>query len=194
MSTTSTGFTIHDLETVPYAARPALEQQAKAFGTVLSLHGILAESAPALETYNAAYAAFAQSSFTPAEQQFIYLAINRVNECEYCMAGHSVLAKNEGVDADTIEALREGTEIPDARQAALRDFVTAVVDQKGHVPLQQVQAFLDAGFTRQNVLDVVLAVATKVISSYTNHLSATPNEAFMKNTVWTAPSRRIEAA
>ncbi|MDW3223000.1 MAG: carboxymuconolactone decarboxylase family protein [Paracoccaceae bacterium] len=96
----------------------------------MNLHGILAESVTAPETHNAA---FAKSSVTPAEQQIIFLAINRVNECGYGISGHSLLAQNAGVDAPAVEGSRESTAIPDTQIAALRDFVTAVVDQKGHV-------------------------------------------------------------
>ena len=54
-------------------------------------------------------------------------------------------------------------------------------------------AFLGAGFTKRNVLEVVLVVATKTISNYVNHIAHTPNDAFMADTAWTAPSRRSAA-
>jgi hypothetical protein len=40
----------------------------------------------------------------------------------------------------------------------------------------------------------VLAVATKTISNYTNHITHTPNDTFMAATAWTAPHRRAAGA
>ena len=194
MATTSTGFTLHTAETAPGASADILRNVEAAWRFVPNLHAVLAEAPAALEAYSAIFSMFERTSFTPAERQVIYLAINRVNECEYCMAGHSVLAKAAGVDAETIEGLREGHSLNDGRLQALRSFVQSVVRERGHLPRGEVQAFLDAGFTRQQVLEVVLGVAIKTISNYANHLSDTPNDAFMANTAWTAPSRRGAAA
>jgi hypothetical protein len=56
--------------------------------------------------------------------------------------------------------------------------------------------FLEAGFTRANVLDVVTVIATKTISNYTNHLTHTPKEAFMADAAlaWCAPPANRAAA
>jgi alkylhydroperoxidase family enzyme len=44
-----------------------------------------------------------------------------------------------------------------------------------------VQAFLDAGFSKRQILEVVLGVSQKVMSNYTNHLANTPvDTAFAK--------------
>ena len=88
----------------------------------------------------------------------------------------------------TIAALRAGTAIPDAKLEALHTFAGAVVRQRGHVDDAGIQAFLDAGYTRQNVLEVVLVVATKVMSNYTNHLTGTALDGFMKGNEWTRPA------
>ena len=93
-----------------------------------------------------------------------------------------------------IGALRENQPVADSRIQALRSFVQNVVQSRGKVGDRAVDAFLAAGFTQRNVLEVVLIVATKTISNYTNHLTHTPNDAFMANTTWTAPSRRTQAA
>ena len=46
-----------------------------------------------------------------------------------------------------------------------------VVAQRGRVGDAALEAFVAAGFTRANVLEVVTAVATKTISNYTNHIT-----------------------
>ena len=189
-----TAFTLHDTTTAPEASRAKLAEIEKGWGFIPNLHRTLAESSETLEAYNRLFEAFNRSSFTPVERHVAYLAIIYVNECEYCMAGHSVLAKMAKVPAAVIDALRENRPLDDPRLEALRRFAAAVTAKRGFVGDKAVDAFIEAGFTKQNVLEVVLAVATKTISNYTNHLTHTPNDVFMKDTAWTAPSRRAAVA
>lgn len=53
---------------------------------------------------------------------------------------------------------------------------------------EQQVAFPAAGHTRRNVLEVVLGVATKVMSNYTNHLVDTQLDKFMVGNEWTKPA------
>lgn len=187
-------FTLHTPDTAPGAAGAQLAGIEKAWKFIPNLHRTLAESPELLAGYDMLFGLVGKTSFTPAEQQIAFLAVNYENECEYCMAGHSVLAAGAKVPGDVIQALRENEMVADARIQALRSFVQAMVRLRGKVGDEVLSAFLDAGFTQRNVLEVVLIVATKTISNYTNHITHTPNDAFMANTTWTAPSRRARAA
>lgn len=194
MTTTEKNFPLHEIDTAPDAANPILESAQEGFGMVPNLHKVLAEAPAALEGYATLWNIFDQSSFTPAERQIVYLTSNYENECRYCMAGHSVLAKAAGVSEDAIEAIREGDPIADAKLEALRAFTSKVVVNRGWVSESDVEVFLKAGFTRQQVLEVILGVAVKVISNYTNHVAETPLDGFMADTAWTPPSKRDRAA
>jgi uncharacterized peroxidase-related enzyme len=188
-----TDFTLHTAQTALPEAAAKLAQIEKAWQFVPNLHRILAESPETLEGYDILFGLVGKSTLTPAEQQVVFLTVNYENECEYCMAGHSVLAKMAKVPADAIAALRENAKLADARLEALHTFAKAVVRERGRVGDAAVAAFLGAGFTKRNVLEVVLVVATKTISNYVNHIAHTPNDAFMADTAWTAPSRRAAA-
>lgn len=177
-------FTIHTTETAPEASRPILEGAAKAYGFLPNLLGAFAESPAALEGYLALSAIVDKSSFTGAEVQVAVLAASRVNECNYCMAAHSTAAAMKGVDDAVIEALRDGTPIADARLEALRRFTEVVIEKRGFADDDDVQAFLAAGFNRQNILDVVLIVSMKTLSNYTNHLAKPPVDAAFQPRAW----------
>jgi alkylhydroperoxidase family enzyme len=57
-----------------------------------------------------------------------------------------------------------------------------MVQGRGRVAEQEVDAFLAAGFSRAQVLEVVLGVGLKTLSNYTNHLAQTPvDAAFQKH-------------
>lgn len=191
-----TKFTVHTEASAPEAAKPRLAEVKKARGFIPALHGTLAESPIALDAHDTLLGVVAKSSFTPAEQQAAYLAVNVLNECEYCTAGHTYLARAAKLDEAAIQALRNSQPIADARLEALRGFTESVVRERGFVGDAAVDAFLAAGFTRENVLGVVTIVATKTISNYVNHTTHTPKESFMDDPslAWTAPRHRQMAA
>ena len=124
----------------------------------------------------------------------VTLAISYENECAYCMAGHSVLARQAGVAPEVVEAIREGQVIADPRLEALRRLAAAMTTERGHVGAAAVERFLAAGFTKQQVLEVILAIAAKTLSNYTNHVAGTPLDPFMAATAWTHPASRADAA
>ena len=189
---TSKGFPIHTEESAPEGSAETLALSKAEYGAVPNLHAILAEAPVALAAYRQLWTLMAQGGFSPAEAQVIYLSANYENECRYCMAGHSVLAAHAGLTEDQIGALRGGAPLDDARLEALRRFTARVVSSRGWVQEDETTAFLEAGFTRAQVLEVVVGVATKVISNYANHLTDTPLDPFMADTVWESP--RADAA
>ena len=137
----------------------------------------------------------AQSTLSPVEQQAAYQAVNVFHGCEYCTMGHTYLSRAAGMDEETVQALRADRAPADARLAALWTFARAVVESRGRAGDAAVDAFIAAGFTRANVLEVVTVVATKTISNYTNHLTHTLKEDFMTDPAlaWTAPKVSIAA-
>lgn len=188
-------FTQHTPEAAPEASKAALDGTKKAFGFVPNLQTFMAESSALLNSYSAVWDIFAkQTSFSPVEQQVVLLTVNYENNCHYCMAGHSTLAKMVKMDDATLHALREGTPIPDSKLQTLREFTRKVVVERGFVKDTDIEAFLAAGYTKANVFDVITGVALKVMSNYTNHITHTPMDDFMKANAWTHPNRRTNAA
>ncbi|AQQ28182.1 MULTISPECIES: carboxymuconolactone decarboxylase family protein [Burkholderia] len=180
-------FPTYTIDNAPAASKASLEDTKRAFGFVPNLQAHMAESPALLAGYSALWDLFSKSTLTPHEQQVVYLTSNFENDCHYCMAGHSTLAKMIKMDAGVIASLRAGTPLPDAKLEALHRFTTLMVRERGFVPDADVDAFLAAGYTRQNVLEVILGVATKVMSNYTNHIVHTELDGFMAGNEWTKP-------
>lgn len=188
-----THYSIHTIETAPEAAKPLLAAVKKGWGFIPKLQGTLVESALALEAYDTLFnLVAAKASLTPAEQQIVYQAINVYHGCEYCTAGHTFLSRKSGVAEDVIQAIRNRTPIADPRLEALRRFAEVVAQSRGFAGDAAVDAFIAAGFTKAQVLEVVTIIATKVMSNYTNHLTHTPLEDFMQDPSlrWTDPLGR----
>jgi uncharacterized peroxidase-related enzyme len=181
-------FKVHTVETAPDASKPLLEESQKSFNFIPNLHGVLAESPQALEAYNALAAQFSATSLSTVEKNVVWMAINVENRCLYCVPAHTGIAKMQGVDAATVEALRNATPLADKKLETLREFTLKVVRQHGVVGESDVAAFLSAGFTQQNILDVIVGVAHKTISNYVNHFAQTPVDAAFAGEAWTPPA------
>jgi alkylhydroperoxidase family enzyme len=84
-----------------------------------------------------------------------------------------------GMEDETLRALRKGRDLTDPHLEALRRFTTVVQESRGEPSRDEIKAFLAQGFTRAQVLEVLVGVAMKTLSNYTNHLANTPlDEAF----------------
>ena len=172
-------FKLHDVDSAPEGAKPLLQGSQKSFGMIPNLHAVLAASPQALEAYQTLTRLFLETSLSTNEKHVLWLTINVANQCHYCVPAHTGLAKQDGVPDEIIQALRDNKELPDVRLNALRTFVLKVVDKRGEVSEADVEAFLQAGFDQRNVLDVILGVAHKTLSNYSNHITQTPvDEAF----------------
>lgn len=179
-----TDFTVHTVDSAPEASRETLQQVAKSYGFLPNLIGIMAEAPALAQAYVSVAGAFASSSFSPTEQQIVLIAASRVNGCEYCVSAHSTVAKMSQVPADVIEGLRSGAPLADSKLEALRSFATAVVESRGWPTEEQVEAFLAAGYDRQNLLEVVLGIGLKTLSNYTNHITDTPLDSQFQGFAW----------
>lgn len=183
-----TDFPVHTAETAPEGSRATLAAVKGAFGFVPNLQANMATSPELLAGYSALWDLFSKTTLSPTEQQVVYLTANFENECHYCMAGHTMLSKMQGIDEAVVRSVRDGVPIPDAKLEALRVFTGRVVRERGFAGDAAVDAFIAAGYTRQNVLEVVLGAGTKLLSNYTNHIVHAELDPFMKGAEWTKPS------
>lgn len=88
------------------------------------------------------------------------------------------------VSDEISDALRNTTPLPNARLEALRTYTLAMVRQRGEVDDATLQAFINAGFERRHILDVILCLAQKVMSNDTNHVAHTALDARMQPVAW----------
>ena len=175
-----TELNIHTRDSAPEGSHGVMDAYTERFGFIPNLVSIMAESPAALKGYATTYGLLAETDFSPAEQQLIFLATSRENGCRYCVAAHSVAGQMMGLDIETINAVRDGRPVLDPKLAAITDFTTKVVQKRGHVSNQDTESFMTAGHSKAQILDVLLGVSTKTISNYMNHIAQTPlDEAFL---------------
>lgn len=164
-----------DHRTATGTAKEVLDQALKQVGFIPNMYANMVNAPAVLSTYLHGYALFrSESGLEPAEQEVVFLAVSRSNGCNYCMAAHSMIAdRKSGVPKEVLQAIRAGERILDPKLAALYALTTEMVRTHGQPAATIVQAFLDAGYAERDLLYVVLAIAVKTLSNYSNHAFAT---------------------
>jgi uncharacterized peroxidase-related enzyme len=175
-------------ETADGRAAEVLDKAKKQVGFIPNMYTGMVHSPGLLETYLDGYTLFREESgFSSQEQEVVFLAISRENGCDYCVAAHSFIADaKSGLAAEVTDAIRDGRPIPDAKLAALAGFTATMVRKRGLPAKVDVQAFLDAGYTERHILEVILAIAVKTISNYSNHIFHTEVDEVFAGRAWTA--------
>lgn len=169
-----TRLTVHSIESAPEAARPRLEQALKANGFLPNLLGVLANAPAALQTYQEVGKINAGTSLSAKEIEIVQITAAVTNGCDFCVAGHTKIAsKKLHLPEATIQALRHLSTLDDPRDAALATFTQALIQHKGKVGDDALQAFYAAGYTEQQVLEVVLGVALATLCNYANNVAQT---------------------
>lgn len=180
-------FPQHTEESAPEESRGLLEEVKADFGMIPNLERTLASAPAALEGYVRLWSLFEKTSLTPIERQVVYQTANYLNECSYCVPWHTLLSKQSGMSDPDVEALRRGTPMADPRLEALRLFTASLIENRGHPPAEVLDAFFEAGFSDDQAMEVILGVATKVISNYTNGIAGTPLDAEVQSLTWSKP-------
>jgi uncharacterized peroxidase-related enzyme len=153
-----------------------------------NMYKAMANSPILLKSYMAAYKDFReQSNFSTVEQEVVFLTISVENNCNYCMAAHSLLADMVSkVPPSVTDAIRNGDKIQDTKLKALSDFVIVMINKRGNPSEEDVREFFDGGYNEKYILDIILAISIKTISNYTNHIFHTELDSAFKIREWSS--------
>jgi len=175
---------VHTIESAPKHSKPQLEESIKSFGMLPGLHGVLAESPQALEAYKTLHRLFENSSFDAEELTVVWQTINVEHECHYCVPAHTAIAHIMKVDSALTEALRNRDAMPNDKLQALQNATLSIIRNRGRISDKELEDFYAAGYGERQVLDILLGLAQKTISNYTNHIANTPVDALFQKFAW----------
>jgi uncharacterized peroxidase-related enzyme len=177
-------FKVYDLTNAPAESRLDLERIKLNHGNVPNVYAVMAESPVLLKAHVALKELFEKATLNKQERKIVLLTASRENGSAYCTAVHSGAAEKHNVSADVIEAIRTGTALKDKKLETLHSFTAKVVNNRGQVAEQDVTDFLAAGYTRANILEIVLAVGTVILTNYTNLIAKTSLDTQFEPKVW----------
>lgn len=166
-----TNFTFHTVETASGEATPILNQIQKGYGFIPNLFAYMAEAPTTLEAYLTLNKLVEKTSLTGPLQQVALLSASIQNNCSFCIIAHRAMGKKSGANQQTLDALHTGEKIENTQDAVLSAFTRTIVENRGQPSDAAIEKFLSAGFTKQQVFEVILIVTIKTLSNYSNHLT-----------------------
>lgn len=164
--------------TVPTKAEVNADNQAifdklqSALGFVPNLYATIAYSDSALSNY--LQFQNGKTSLTKKEKEAVNLVVSQVNGCRYCQSAHTVLGKMNGFTDDQVLEIRSGSASFDPKLNALVNLTGAITATQGRPDSALLQQFFDAGYTKGALVDVVLAIADKVVMNYVHNITQIP--------------------
>lgn len=156
--------TVPTRETVSPANQQIFDKLEKGLGRVPNLFATMALSENALGTYLAL--ANAKSSLKAKEKEVINLVVSQENGCEYCTSAHTALAKLNGFNDEQILEIRGGAASFDSKYDALAKLARNFVETKGKPDAALLDAFHAAGYTNENLVDLITVIADKTFTNY----------------------------
>lgn len=180
-------FPLLDETTAPQGALEALTTTKKNFGMIPNVEKVMALAPQLLSGYAYMWDLFDTTTLTPVERQVVYMTANFENECNYCVPWHSMLAKKVGMESSEIEALRSGAPLADPKLEVLRGFTRTLIANRGNTSKADLKVFFDAGYCDVHALEVILGLAIKLISNYTNSIAGTPLDREVQHLHWEKP-------
>jgi len=155
------------LEQAPAASVPLLEGVKKSIGILPNVFKTLAHSPAALGSYLQFSQAFGKNSLSAVERESIALATSQVNECEYCLAAHTLFGGKAGMSAESIRSARDG------KLDAYTTLARQISSSHGRVNDADLAAARAAGLTDAKIIEVVMQVALLTVTNYVNNVAAT---------------------
>ena len=165
-------FNVPTREEVNTTNQSIFDQLEKKVGFVPNLYATYAHSDTALENY--LNFSGAKTSLSAKEREVVNLAVSQVNNCLYCLSAHTAIGKMNGFSDEEILELRAGYANFDGKLNALARLAKNITENKGHADREVVESFLNAGYTKGNLVDTIVQVGEKTISNYLHSTTQIP--------------------
>jgi uncharacterized peroxidase-related enzyme len=147
--------------------KPTLDQIKGAFGVVPNMFKAVANSPAALQSMWGSFGALGGGTLGAKLGEQIAVAVADRNDCNYCLAAHTVLGQKAGASAAEMAEAQVGRST-DPRTAAALAFALNVVENRASVTAADVQALRAAGFDDGAIVEILAHVALNLFTNYVN--------------------------
>lgn len=154
------------LQDVSSTSRELLENVQQKLGMVPNLYATIGYSSSALKAMLDTEATLTKdASFSAKEREAINLIVSQVNQCDYCLAAHTALAKMRGFsEADTL-AIRVA-KYGDAKLNLVLQLAASIAENKGSGDTGLKEAFFDAGYDHKALVELIALIALRSFTNY----------------------------
>jgi len=159
-------------ETAPGQAQRLLKGVESKLGFAPNIMRTIANSPAVLQGYLEFSGALSKGNLFPKLREQIALAVSEVNDCQYCLAAHSVIGRSVGLSEEALGDSRRG-ESPDPKEATVLAFARNVVTNRMRVSDEDVAKLRKAGFTEGDIVELIANISLTLFTNYFNHIAGT---------------------
>lgn len=142
-----------------------------ALGFVPNLYATIAYSDNGLKKYLDYQNA--KTSLSNKEKEAVNLIVSQVNDCIYCQSAHTVLGKMNGFNDAQLSDIRRGTS-ENTKLNALVKLAADITKNRGNASDENVADFFAQGYTKENLVDLILQISDKTAMNYLHNLTKVP--------------------
>jgi uncharacterized peroxidase-related enzyme len=153
-------------------AKNLLAAVQKKLGLVPNMTRGMAANPVVLEGYLALAGALSRGKLGARLGELVALTVAEANGCDYCLSAHTAIGGGLRIDAGELDAARDARSSSPATAAAL-NFARRVVDTRGHVSDNDIEAVRAAGYDDAAIGELVALVALNAFTNYFNSVAAT---------------------
>jgi alkylhydroperoxidase family enzyme len=181
-------YPVYTIESAPARSKPALTQLQQTFGLIPNIAAAMAASPVLINGFIGLFERVHSSSLTEPQIQTLLLTNAVANASEWPVAFHTALALKHGVSPGDVDAIRHGHLPADATLAALSALARMLIEKRGRVAEADQRRFVEAGFSTEQILEVIAVVAASTITNYASSATRPKLEAQFEEFAWHAPT------
>ncbi len=100
--------------------------------------------------------------------------MSQVNGCSYCQAAHTAIGKMNGFTEEQTIELRQGRAPFSEKLDALARLAKSITENRGNISDELLANFFDAGYTKENLVDVILNIGDKTTTNLLHNVTDIP--------------------
>ncbi len=165
-------FSIPTKDQVTTANQAIFDQLEEKVGFVPNLYAYYAKGDSALGDYLTFQNR--ESSLKGKEKELVNLVTSQYSDCRYCLSAHTAMGKMNGFSDEQILEIRQGRASFDSKLDALAKLTLNILEHGGKADAHVVDEFFTAGYSEKNLVDLNIAIGTKIISNFIHNLTDLP--------------------
>lgn len=160
-------------EQVDATSQEVFDNLKGALGMVPNLYAAIGYSSNALTSFLTFSDSASKGAFNNKEIEAIKLAVSEANNCNYCKAAHTAIAKMNGYTDEETVKLRALT-IEDEKLNAIASLAFDIAKNAGHVSADNKAAFFAQGHDEKALIDLVAVVIAVTFTNYAFGVTQVP--------------------
>lgn len=145
----------------------------KNIGMIPNIYAVTGYSPESLELHMETTNRAGKGSFSNKELEAIKLAVSQVNDCEYCLAAHTAIAKMNGFNDEDAISFRNLTST-NSKLQVLTALAADIVSSKGNPTQENLNNFFNLGYAEKELIDIVSVIVDITFTNYIYGITKVP--------------------